>query len=80
LSLNYFLLLLSFCPATRAAISSEAASSREAVRRWFDVRSMQALRKHWMLEVVNARYAARKAVEYMQCCGCGEIVKIVLEA
>ena len=31
-------------------------------------------------EVVDGRYTARKAIEYMQCCRCGRIVKVVLEA
>jgi len=30
-------------------------------------------------EVVDGVYTARKAVEYMQCCRCGEIIKVVLE-
>ena len=31
-------------------------------------------------DIVNARYTARKAIEYMQCCRCGGIIKVVLEA
>jgi len=31
-------------------------------------------------EIVDAMYAGKKAIEYMQCCRCGRIVKIVLEA
>jgi len=31
-------------------------------------------------ELVDGKYTARKAIEYMQCCRCGGIVKVVLEA
>jgi primosomal protein N' len=31
-------------------------------------------------ELVDGEYTAKRAVEYMQCCRCGEVVRVVLEA
>ncbi|WP_456330291.1 hypothetical protein, partial [Archaeoglobus sp.] len=81
----YFRFVLSF-PAVfaqlqKAAISSEAASTREAVEEvvWMGYVICPVCGNVGCFEIVNASYSARKAVEYMQCCKCGSIVKIVLE-